>query len=416
MPSVWSVFLTRFALLLTLFSTVTLAEGAYNLPWDAPNPLGERFSWGGESVTLPGIKTGPSGVSHRYLAQEIKLGLAARPLDRIAALATLKWQKSYTVGSPDGDDSLGLESAYMSWLGEDGDPNLSLGRYYYEDRRGFLFHQTVDGWHGQWQWQQDDWRWRGRLFSGHQGKWREDLLGAGQSDSRFHFAELQAQKHDRFLSVYAFSRRTEDEDNPTLLGVRSRGQLHQRVDHWLELIMARGTSGEQKLRGYGLDVGAIWQWHPSLSFIGGYAYGSGGESGAVDRRFRQTGLHLNNGWIGKGGSKLKYYGELVKPELSNIAISTLGVRWLPSEFASVELLHHHYRQPSPSDRFYGYGLKVAPNGVNGDLGQELDLVIGYRRIKGLKLELNLAHFRPGGAFSGRLTPQNLVYLEFRYRL
>ncbi len=399
---------------------------AYQPPWDAPHRLASGHSWGAELVNQSGWRRSTNEREGLwYSGQEIKMGWAAQPLPRLASLVSLKWQKVYLEGKSDQSSQLGLESAYLSWLDKSGAEQLAFGRYYYEDSRGFLFHQSVDGLHVRQQWSNDSGHWLARFFAGHQGKWKEDLLASGGDDSSLFFAQLQwrsptefSERHPIQASVYGFSRETHNQsnENPWILGWRSRGYLSEAFDHWLELMISGGESGDRSIRAFAVDLGGVWDWRPTLSVIAGYAYGSGDrENERVDRRFRQTGLQLNNGWIGQGGVKLKYYGELSKPELSNIAIGTLGVRWNAGRHRSLELLYHSYRQAQRSTTFYGYGLSASPNGVSRQMGDELDLVIGYQPWEGLKLELNLAHFRPGSAFDDASEPLNLVYVEARYR-
>ncbi|MBU3069085.1 alginate export family protein [Aestuariicella sp. G3-2] len=393
----------------------------FNPPWDAPRLLNENLSWGGEYVNqiIRRDKSAQLPAEH-LIGQELKLGLAAKPFHRVSGLVTLKWQEAIIIDEPDQASRLGFESAYVSWLNESGDPLLSLGRYYYEDSRGFLFHQSVDGIHAQHHWKTSGWDWQFTAFAGRQGVWKEDFLAnQGIDDTSYGFLEWKAHNQQRQASAYMFFRESHNRqnDSPQIFGVRSLGQITNSLDHWLELMVARGESGNESIRAYAMDVGAIWQMSSWASAVVGYAYGSGDKQldDGIDQRFRQSGLQLNNGWIGRGGAKLKYYGELTKPELSNISLSTLGLRFTPFEKASIELLYHDYRQAQADTQFYGFGLKDSPNGIDKGLGEEWDLVLSYRKIPGWKLELNLAQFRPGKAFGGRSKTLSLIYLETRWR-
>lgn len=413
------------ALAVSAETTAVVAESPviipFNPPWDAPRLLNENLSWGGEYVNQIIRRDKSTWLPADHLiAQELKLGIAAKPFDRVSGLVTLKWQEAIVIDEPDQASRLGFESAYVSWLDSKGDPQLSLGRYYYEDSRGFLFHQSVDGIHAQHHWKTPEWDWQLTAFAGRQGVWKEDFLAKeGIDDTSYGFMEWKVRNQQQQASVYILSRENHnaENDSPWLLGVRSLGQLTSSLDHWLELMIARGESGNESIRAYAMDVGAIWQVSGWAGAIVGYAYGSGDKQSGdgIDQRFRQSGLQLNNGWIGRGGAKLKYYGELTKPELSNIALSTLGLRFTPFDKVSIELLYHDYRQAQADTRFYGFGLKDSPNGIDKELGEELDLVFSYRRIPGVKLELNLAQFLPGKAFGRGAKPLSLIYLEARWR-
>ena len=77
------------------------------------------------------------------------------------------------------------------------------------------------------------------------------------------------------------------------------GTLTEAVTYWLEFAHVRGREGARTLRGYGVDLGGMARlplpWQPALTV--GVAFGSGDTdpTGRVDRSFRQTGLHDNEG-------------------------------------------------------------------------------------------------------------------------
>ncbi len=131
----------------------------------------------------------------------------------------------------------------------------------------------------------------------------------------------------------------------------------------------------------------------------GYAFGTGDpdRDDAVDRNFRQTGLQDNEGGF-NGVSRFKYYGELFDPELSNLNILTVGVGARPASRTSVDLLYHRYTQHKASHSIRDSALNADPSGRSKELGAEIDLIIGYREVKDLRLELMLGYFLPGSAF------------------
>jgi hypothetical protein len=87
-------------------------------------------------------------------------------------------------------------------------------------------------------------------------------------------------------------------------------------------IIKRDVSG-----GWAIDVGVTLKTrlHGKPSITLGYAIGSGDHDpdSGTDRSFRQTGIHNNNGrfW---GVDSFRYYGELLRPELSNLHVLTLS--------------------------------------------------------------------------------------------
>ena len=172
-----------------------------------------------------------------------------------------------------------------------------------------------------------------------------------------------------------------------------------------------GTSSTRSVRGHALDVGATLIFPVALrpSVTLGYAYGSGGErSGTRDANFRQTGLQENKARLA-GVKRLQSYGELLQPELSNLAVSTLGAGLRVLNNSSVELVAHRYRQPVPSKELPGARLSTDPTGVSGDIGRELDLVVALREWRHVELTFKWSRFTPGAAFaSNRRDPAHAI--------
>jgi alginate production protein len=165
--------------------------------------------------------------------------------------------------------------------------------------------------------------------------------------------------------------------------------------------LAAGDSSTRRVRGRAWDLGAQWRLpgdaRPTFSL--NLARGSGGVADATqDRNFRQTGLQENKGRVA-GVKRIRYYGELLDPELSNLQVATLGfgVRVLAN--SSAELMLHQYRQAVVSTRLTGSRLAQDPAGTNRDIGRELDLLFAVREFKHVELTLKLARFLPGAAFA-----------------
>ena len=185
--------------------------------------------------------------------------------------------------------------------------------------------------------------------------------------------------------------------------VRGRETLTDFDDAATELVRANGSSAHT-VRAQAFDAGLLWTlpgaWRPTLTAA--YARGSGDADRAdgVDRAYRQTGLQENKARY-RGVNRFRYYGELLRPELSNLEIRTLafGLRFLPR--SSLEIVLHDYRQAhasrsAPSDR-----LDASPLGTDRSLGRELDLILGIREWERIELAARLARFRAGAAFGPR---------------
>jgi alginate production protein len=223
------------------------------------------------------------------------------------------------------------------------------------------------------------------------------------------------------LEGYAIVReiRSDDRQRPVFLGVRSRGEPVEDLDYWLELGHVRGRDGSTRIRGWGADVGATYEWQvpsrPSVTL--GFAWGSGDRDpdDAIDRSFRQTGLHRNEGDFG-GSTDFKYYGEIFDPELSNLAIVTVGVGVRPTDRWSVDLVYHYYQQHRASPTLRSAAVGAEPSGRTRRLGAEVDLVVGVVEILDrMEVKTTLGYFFPGSAFPGRSGAWGVaVEAQFRF--
>jgi alginate production protein len=208
------------------------------------------------------------------------------------------------------------------------------------------------------------------------------------------------------------------------LGLRASGEFRPdngyRFAYWADVAMVRGresvtaldeddaglvtagASTSRRVRGRALDVGATVSarplpLRPSLSI--GYARGSGGESsGTLDANFRQTGLHENKARLG-GVKRLRSYGEVLQPELSNMAVTRLGAGIRILDNSSIELVRHQFRQQVASTTILGSRLSADPLGLSRDVGVEWDLALAFREWRQFELTLKWSRFKPGVAFA-----------------
>ncbi len=205
-------------------------------------------------------------------------------------------------------------------------------------------------------------------------------------------------------------------------GLRASGEWRgiaanpaSRLSYWADAVQLRGretltafsnnvagASHTRRLRSWALDTGATFTlgtvFRPSLTLA--YARGSGGENSAtLDANFRQTGLHENKARLA-GVKRLRRYGELLQPDLSNLAITTLGSGIRFGGNSSAELVLHQYRQVVPATAVAAARLSADPLGQHRRLGRELDLVIALREWSWLELTLRWSRFEPGPAYAG----------------
>ncbi len=137
----------------------------------------------------------------------------------------------------------------------------------------------------------------------------------------------------------------------------------------------------------------------------------------TDRAFRQTGLQNNNGKF-RGLSRFRYYGEVLRPELSNISILTVALGVPLAKDHWIEAVWHRYRQPVASRRIAGSRLDIDPLGTDRRLGQEFDVIYSYRpEVSAWEFELTAGAFRAGPAFGpaqGRWAGLIEVKLDFNF--
>jgi len=175
-----------------------------------------------------------------------------------------------------------------------------------------------------------------------------------------------------------------------------------RIKYWADAAFVAGTVRSRKIRGFGVDVGASYiarklPYWPYVTLS--YAYGSGDSTPkkGTDSNFRQTGFHENSGKFG-GVVNFDYYGILFDPELSNMHILTAGIGFRPLPQTSVDVVYHHYAQASRADDLRAIDVGGDLNGIHKDLGDEIDIVLGSRQIRNIRLRWRNGFFFPGSAF------------------
>ena len=227
-----------------------------------------------------------------------------------------------------------------------------------------------------------------------------------------------APAEDSQMGVYGFLRDDlgDGGESQYFIGLQGSGRTDFNLGYWFEGAYVGGHDGGREIDGYGGDVGLYYVVPAPLkvTLAGGFAYGTGdGDlSDGVDGNFRQTGLQDNSGRF-RGLTNFNIYGELFDPELSNMAIYTAGLGFRPTSKSSIDLVYHWYHQAVAVPGLRDVRIGADPNGIDTDLGSELDVIIGIREIKNLRIELVGAVFFPGGAFPGADNAY-LAELEIKY--
>jgi alginate production protein len=299
----------------------------------------------------------------------------------LQAFVNLELSQEFALAQPQQEERrlrLGFKEAFLFFKDlADGRLALQIGRQRFNDDREWLYDEELDAL---------------RLFSrladlelqlsvSRNGLFRKDFLDEESKErinnyllyGRYRLGEEVA------LAAYVFLRddRSPERERPIFFGLHSSGDLSDNLEYWLELAHVRGRDGSRKIRGWGLDVGLT------------YAFGL--------RGFRQTNLQENEARF-NGVTRFKYYGELLDPELSNLAIFTGGIGIRPTRRSSIDLVYHYYLQDKASTTIRDSQLDADPSGLSKRLGSEIDLVVGYEERKDVDVKLVLGYFIPGKAF------------------
>jgi len=237
---------------------------------------------------------------------------------------------------------------------------------------------------------------------------------------------------------------TELEDSPRILGLRLIGEPGRHIEYWADLAHDAGRRGMfdpptgrtivRDVSAEALDVGLTYRPRIALdpTFTVSYAYGSGevgpdlpddlvereaaldALAGTDDGTFRQSGLHRNRGKF-NGVVSFRYYGEVLDPELTNMSILTAGIGLRPTHAFSFDLVYHRYRQDEASSRLRSVDIDGDPEGTDTDLGDALDLILGYEPGRRFELRLTAGVFEPGDAFISSLETATVVRLQSKFR-
>ncbi len=338
-----------------------------------------------------------------------------RPDEDWLAVAEMRYNQLWRDDDEDGNFSRGeldLGEFYLYRRDALG-PNVDaiLGRQDFDDPREWIYDQNLDAL---------------RVFWGLGGAVLElsasTTLSEGSprdEESTNWIAYLSNGVRRKHVAAWAMLRDVDlagAEEEDLFVGARAVGKWLPATKLWLDGAYLAGERGSSDLSAWGYDAGATW----TPDFLGpfsvtlGYALGSGDDSPSSgdDEIFRQTGLHDNTARF-DGVTSFQYYGELADPELSNLGIFTAGIGARLGEDTSLDLVYHAYEQDVTATSFLDAEIDPAPNGIDPDLGEELDLVFGQRWER-WNLEIVGAVFDPGDAFND----QDKAYfakIQLRYR-
>lgn len=295
---------------------------------------------------------------------------------------------------------------------------LQVGRQSFKDARTWWYDEKMDAL--RLYWRQDRF---GLELAAARERWLpEDLLDPETREKNDylilvgHYA-VARKSTLHLIGLQRNDRESTKNEDPRLVGVQLEGEVGKDFRYWSNLARLSGEAKGKKLRGSGVDVGAAWRfdlpYRPYVAF--GAAWGSGDANGgdAIDRNFRQSDVQENKARL-FGLTRYNYYGEAFDPELSNMRILTAVVGFYPTQNLSIDLVYHDYRQLEADNDLFDSDLDLDPDGGHRALGQEIDLVAGYRYSADTRFKFVLGTFIPDRAFPGT-DPAYVAKLEVGWR-
>ncbi|HKB15427.1 MAG TPA: alginate export family protein [Planctomycetota bacterium] len=378
----------------------------------------------------------------------VRLEATVRPSDRVFVVAGVEQEREWVTELGDADETRRRTNLKETFVFVRDLParglDLEAGRIHLKDDRQWLYDRDLDG--VRLSYDRPQWHAETSLttvwFGGRATRTRFVPRPPGIPTKQI--AETSGERDEEATNVTAtltrefperdevsgffvgrFDRGRED-DSPLFVGIQARLKSVEDLEAWADVAGVWGTDRDERIRGYGFDVGATLELPLPLkpSLTASYAFGSGGDDDPTDgdSNFRQTGFQDNvDRW--SGITSFNYYGEVLDPELSNLSVATAGLGFRLGRRTSLDLVAHRYTQPrpapflrdmNPDGDLLPVSQRVAdPDGVHHEIGWEGDAILGWREIRNLDVEVVYGRFEPGEALS--LAEPAATFLKFEVR-
>ena len=337
----------------------------------------------------------------------------------VAISRPVVWKTEADGSRPSEEFAFELKEAFVLLRSLPGGLSLQLGRQRFEDERQWLYDEELDAVRLWLHWK----ALTAELSLSRDGLVRKDLLSSAKREEINNYVLSASYQLLRDLTLEAYAIVRDDQAarrrRPVFVGVRSRGEPIEDLDYWIDLGYVGGRDGSTTISGWGIDLGATYELQvgPKPALTLGFAFGSGDRNPGdrTDRSFRQTGLQDNEADFG-GATDFKYYGEVLDPELSNLAIFTAGIGIRPSDKVSLDLVYHYYLQHRAAPTLRDAAIDAEPSGRSRRLGSEVDLILGLQEIYDhLEVKAVVGYFSPGSAFPDRHGGAWVVRTEVQFR-
>jgi alginate production protein len=420
----------------SLFGNQLTANGQYEIVLEGTDPIALGR---------------PIGDDRLLLEQELEGELfytLGEPLSFFAQ-ARLRWDRDLLPETPNGADDWYVERGevwvFAGDLFESG-VDLDIGRLHFEDDRRWWWDAELDAVRLAWEGGPDNAFGASLALGSDLGRTRSDRrrldpdeadrlrvlaslawdTGASHGVELFALYESDRSGHTPVGESVRASREDESDGRLFWVGPRALGAFASEsnwiLGYWLdggwvqgdetslelgdpddsgrlpvEAVVRRGVSG------WALDVGllaiAALPCEPRVSLT--YAIGSGDNGkGGRDHAYRQSGLQANETSFG-GVRRFPHYGRLLDPELSNLAIATVGAGISLFESSSLDLVYHYYRLIHRADSLRSSRIDTVFDRRHRDVGHGLDLELAIEEGDRFEIELSGSVFRAGAAFGPR---------------
>jgi alginate production protein len=317
-------------------------------------------------------------------------------------------------GAPTGRSDLRVKEAYVAIDRIAGGPvGLQLGRQRFRDSREWFFDDYLDA---------------ARVYvdvsSWHVEVAAADGLFAGPEATRRRRDQRQAiasitRRLDKYSTATAFIIARDDRnrhESPLWIGGALTGRLTRAIKYWGNGGVRRGRADSVLLRGWAIDATVAYRLPlpAAPAFSAGYAVASGDESRSdgVDSNFRQTGLQDNNARF-HGLKRFGYYGEVFRPELSNLKVLTVGTGMKPLEQASIDVVYHRYAQQRRRPSLPSNALEATGTGLSARLGDEINLIVSVQWFGAVDVSIVTGIFWPGPGVASPTRPARYWQPEVR---
>jgi hypothetical protein len=208
----------------------------------------------------------------------------------------------------------------------------------------------------------------------------------------------------------------------TWVGFRSEGTLptvDASLNYWLDIAHVNGDETpddvKESVNGIGLDLGVKYNFTNLKDSVAlSFAHGSGGDN----KSYTQPSLTNNRSDYLSKHISFRYYGSFLNPELSNINISSLYFTHKLAynrDTTAIIALHNYKQDVASTTQYSATNYTVSPNGVDKDLGNELDFIVGQYAQGKYDWRFVLSYFLGGDAFNGVASDKDGIYGQFNFR-